>query len=161
LTIRPAILGSGSGFRDGCFALPAGQLRQGGGTTLYAQPESVGLSVFPTSFFNNDGYGSVLFISNKSSHLSSVREIVFTRKTGIASRRRRGQGGNVLCLFALRAVLGVFFIICALLPSAPFSRLPTASQGGAGRGWHGMVARFLGASLNWAGPRSGSWGSIV
>lgn len=142
----------GLGFQGRMFALPAGQLRQGGGTALHR----FACRSFPPR--SSTTAGGARFFSFPTSHLSSVREIVFTRKTGIASRRRRGQGGNVLCWFVLRFVLGVFSIVCALLSSAPFFRLRlwrTAFQGRGRQGglWDGCSVPWGFSELGWTSVR--------
>ena len=113
------------------------------------------LAGFPTSFFNNHGSVPFLFISNKSFIIGSG-DCVY--KTRIASRRRRRQCGNLLYWFFLSLVLGVFFIVCVSLTSAPFVRLRSWSTGEKGGGGvEGILGSWEGVR-NWAEPGLCSWG---
>jgi len=117
---------------------------------------------FPTLFFNNVGWFSVCFISNRLFVIGSG-DCVHKKRLGSP---HGGGGGRVATCF-----VGLFFGLYSvslhclrsspLSPLFPFALIEHRASGARGRGWQGMVARFLGASLNWAGPRSGSWGSIV
>lgn len=91
------------------------------------------LSVFRSS--TTTGGARFFFISNKSFVIGSgdcVHKKDWDRLTATA-----GAGWQRALLVCLRFVLGVFFIVCALLPSAPFVPLRlwrTASQGRGGQG---------------------------
>lgn len=144
---------------DVCFASGAIASRR------WDSAASLCLSVFSTSFFNNDGgvgLGSFHF-----------QQVICHRFGRLCSQERLGSphgdgGGRVATCF-----VGLFYVlysVYSLLSAALFSPRPLLSvcafgapplRGEGGRGVYGMVAWFLGASLNWAGPRSGSRGSIV
>lgn len=121
------------------------------------------LSVFPTPFFNKDGWGSVLF---------HFQQVICHRFGRLCSQERLGSphgdgGGRVAtCFVGLFYVLySVYSLLFALFSLRPLLSLCACGapplRGEGGREVYGMVARFLGGSLNWAGPRSGSRGSIV
>jgi hypothetical protein len=140
LTIRPAILGSGSGFRDGCLLGQQGNCVKAVGQRCRLSQNRLACRSFPLC--SSTTTGRVRFFSFPTTHLSSVREIVFTRKTGIASRRRRGQGGNVLCLFCF-----TFCTWCILycLRSSPLGPLfPLALMEHRVLGWSGAGVAWNG-----------------
>lgn len=138
---------------DVCFASGAIASRR------WDSAASLCLSVFPTSFFNNDGgvgLGSFHF-----------QQVICHRFGRLCSQERLGSphgdgGGRVATCFVgfvLRFVLGVFFIVCcALLSSAPFVRLRfwrTASQGRGGQGglWDGCLVPGGFSELGWTSVR--------
>lgn len=142
---------------DVCFASGAIASRRWDSAVLFC------LSVFPTPFFNNDGWGSVLF---------HFQQVICHRFGRLCSQERLGSphgdgGGRVATCFVglfyvLYSVYSLLFALFSLRPLLSLCACGAPPPGGeGGREVYGMVARFLGGCLNWAGPRSGSRGSIV
>lgn len=128
------------------FALPAGQLRQGGGTALH---RFACRSFQPRSSTTTEGWGSVLFISNKSFVIGSgdcVHKKDWDRLTATAGAG--WQRALLVCFtFCTRCILYCLLRSSLLGPFCPFALLAHRLSG----------ARGAGGFMGWL---LGSWGLL-